>query len=98
MEEFLWVEKYRPLDIESCVLPKEIKTTLSEFVTSGDIPNVTFAGPPGVGKTTVAKAMLDQLGLTYMMINGSEESGIDTLRVKLKNFPLQFLYTVGENI
>ena len=86
MEEFLWVEKYRPTDIESCVLPKEIKTTLSEFVTSGDIPNVTFAGPPGVGKTTVAKAMLDQLGLTYMMINGSEESGIDTLRVKLKNF------------
>ena len=86
MEEFLWAEKYRPTDIESCVLPKEIKTTLSEFVTSGDIPNVTFAGPPGVGKTTVAKAMLDQLGLTYMMINGSEESGIDTLRVKLKNF------------
>ena len=86
MEEFLWVEKYRPTDVESCVLPKEIKKTLSEFVTNGDIPNVTFSGPPGVGKTTVAKAMLDQLGLTYMMINGSEESGIDTLRVKLKNF------------
>jgi len=86
MEEFLWVEKYRPSDVQSCVLPKQLKKTLLEFVAAGELPNVTFSGGPGLGKTTAAKAMLDQLGLTYMMINGSEESGIDTLRVKLKNF------------
>ena len=86
MEEFLWVEKHRPTDIQSCVLPSQLKSTLSEFVSSGDIPNVTFSGKPGCGKTTAAKAMLDELGLTYMMINGSEESGIDVLRTKIKNF------------
>ena len=86
MEEFLWVEKWRPTDLQSCILPSELKSTLSEFIASGNIPNLTFSGKPGVGKTTVAKAMLDELGLTYMMINGSEESGIDVLRVKLKNF------------
>ena len=86
MEEFLWVEKHRPTDIQSCVLPSQLKSTLSEFVSSGDIPNITFSGKPGCGKTTAAKAMLDELGLTYMMINGSEESGIDVLRTKIKNF------------
>ena len=86
MEEFLWVEKYRPTDVHSCILPNELKSTLSEFVAVGDVPNVTFSGKSGVGKTTAAKAMLDELGLTYMMINGSEESGIDVLRTKIKNF------------
>ena len=86
MEEFLWVEKYRPTKVESCVLPKELKKTLLEFVLAGELPNVTFSGGPGVGKTTAAKALLDELGLTYMMVNGSEESGIDVLRTKIKNF------------
>jgi len=86
MEEFLWVEKYRPNKIELCVLPKELKKTLLEFVSAGELPNVTFSGGPGVGKTTAAKALLEQLGLTYMMVNGSEESGIDVLRTKIKNF------------
>jgi len=86
MEEFLWVEKYRPTEVESCVLPKELKKTLLEFVSAGELPNVTLSGGPGVGKTTAAKAMLEQMGLTYMMINGSEESGIDILRTKIKNF------------
>ena len=86
MEEFLWVEKYRPSDVQSCVLPKQLKKTLLEFVAAGELPNVTFSGGPGVGKTTAAKAMLDELGLTYMMVNGSEESGIDVLRTKIKNF------------
>jgi DNA polymerase III delta prime subunit len=86
MEEFLWVEKYRPTKVESCVLPKELKKTLLEFVLAGELPNVTFSGGPGVGKTTAAKALLNELGLTYMMINGSEESGIDVLRTKIKNF------------
>ena len=86
MEEFLWVEKYRPSDVQSCVLSKQLKKTLQEFVVAGNIPNVTFSGGPGVGKTTAAKAVLDELGLTYMMVNGSEESGIDVLRTKIKNF------------
>ena len=86
MEEFLWVEKYRPSNVQSCVLPKQLKKTLLEFVAAGELPNVTFSGGPGVGKTTAAKALLDELGLTYMMINGSEESGIDVLRTKIKNF------------
>ena len=87
MEDFLWVEKYRPKTIGECVLPSGLKQTLSEFVSKGDLPNMILSGEaPGVGKTTAAKAMLDQLGLTYMFINGSEESGIDVLRTKIKNF------------
>ena len=86
MEDFLWVEKYRPKTIGECVLPSGLKQTLSEFISKGDLPNMILSGGPGVGKTTAAKAMLDQLGLTYMFINGSEESGIDVLRTKIKNF------------
>ena len=86
MDDFLWVEKYRPVDIQSCVLPKALQKTLSEFVSNGDVPNCILSGGPGVGKTTAAKAMLDELGLTYMFVNGSEESGIDVLRTKIKNF------------
>ena len=86
MEDFLWVEKYRPKTIEECVLPDALKQTLSEFISKGDIPNLILSGGPGVGKTTAAKAMLDELGLTYMFVNGSEESGIDVLRTKIKNF------------
>ena len=86
MEDFLWVEKYRPKTISECVLPSGLQQTLSEFISKGDLPNLILSGGPGVGKTTAAKAMIEELGLTYMMINGSEESGIDTLRVKLKNY------------
>ena len=86
MEDFLWTEKYRPKTIGDCVLPDALKQTLSEFISKGDIPNLILSGGPGVGKTTAAKAMLDELGLTYMFINGSEESGIDVLRTKIKNF------------
>ena len=68
------------------VLPDALKQTLSEFISKGDIPNLILSGGPGVGKTTAAKSMLDELGLTYMFINGSEESGIDVLRTKIKNF------------
>lgn len=86
METILWVEKYRPKDIGSCVLPKTLKTSLSNFVAEGQLPNLVLFGSPGVGKTTTAKAMLEEIGSTYMMINGSEESGIDVLRTKIKNF------------
>ena len=86
MDTFLWVEQYRPSDIASCILPKNLKDTFSEFVVQGDIPNLILSGGSGVGKTTIAKAMLDELDCTHMMINGSEESGIDVLRTKIKNF------------
>ena len=86
METFLWVETYRPKDVNSCILPKNLKNTFSEFVNEGSVPNLILAGGSGVGKTTIAKAMLDELGSTHMMINGSEESGIDVLRTKIKNF------------
>ena len=86
METFLWVEEYRPRDVNSCVLPKNLKDTFVEFVNDGQVPNLILAGGSGVGKTTIAKAMLDELGATHMMINGSEESGIDVLRTKIKNF------------
>lgn len=86
MNDILWVEKYRPQKIEDCILPNELKQTFQKFVDNKEIPNLLLTGLPGVGKTTVAKAMLDEIGSTYMMINGSEESGIDTLRTKIKNF------------
>jgi DNA polymerase III delta prime subunit len=86
MESYLWVEQYRPKDVSSCILPKNLKDTFIEFVESDNIPNLILSGRPGVGKTTIAKAMIEQIGATYMMINGSEESGIDILRTKIKNF------------
>jgi DNA polymerase III delta prime subunit len=86
MESYLWVEQYRPKDVGSCILPKNLKDTFTEFVESNNVPNLILSGGPGVGKTTVAKAMLDHIGATYMMINGSEESGIDVLRTKIRNF------------
>ena len=86
MEDFLWVEKYRPTKINDCILPDELKKQFGIFVQDKEIPNLILSGGPGVGKTTVAKAMIDEIGATYMMINGSEESGIDVLRTKIKNF------------
>jgi len=86
METFLWVEQYRPSDVSSCILPKNLKDTFSKFIVQGDVPNLILSGGSGVGKTTIAKAMLDELDCTHMMINGSEESGIDVLRTKIKNF------------
>ena len=86
MNDILWVEKYRPVTIGDCILPSELKQTFQQFVDNQEIPNLLLTGTAGVGKTTVAKAMLEQIGCTYMMINGSEESGIDTLRTKIKNF------------
>ena len=86
MNEFLWVEKYRPQTIADTILPKELKQTFQNIVESGEIPNMLFTGTAGLGKTTVARAICNELGLDYIVINGSEEGNIDTLRGKIKQF------------
>ena len=83
---FLWVEEYRPQNINSCILPKALKKTFSEFVQQDNIPNLILTGGAGVGKTVLIQELINKMGCTYMMINGSEESGIDVLRTKIKNF------------
>jgi DNA polymerase III delta prime subunit len=85
-EMFLWVEKYRPQKIDDCVLPQALKNTFRQYVEQGELPNFLFTGSAGVGKTTIAKALCNEIGAEFMMINGSEESGIDTLRTKIKGF------------
>ena len=87
MSDFIWVEKYRPKTIEECILPENIKKTFSDFLNKGEIPNMLLAGPPGVGKTTVAKALCNELGVDYYVINGSDEGRfLDTVRNNAKNF------------
>ena len=86
MKEFLFVEKYRPQIIEDCILPKSLKNTFQSIVDKGELVNMMFTGSAGVGKTTVARALCNELGLDYMMINGSEDGNIDTLRGKIKQF------------
>ena len=86
LEEFLWVEKYRPKTIADTILPAELKATFQQFVNQENIPNLLLAGPAGCGKTTVARAMLEELGCDYIIINGSMNGNIDTLRNEIKNF------------
>jgi len=85
-EDFLWCEKYRPKVISECILPSNILNTFNQIAESGELPNMMFSGTPGVGKTTVARALCNQLELDYVVINGSEEGNIDTLRGKIKQF------------
>jgi len=84
--DFLWVEKYRPKTIAECILPTELEQTFQGIVSGGEMPNMLFTGTAGVGKTTVAKALCNELGLDWILINGSEEGNIDTLRGKIKQF------------
>tara|TARA_B100000902_G_scaffold386151_1_gene428423 strand:- start:1192 stop:2136 length:945 start_codon:yes stop_codon:yes gene_type:complete len=87
MSEFLFVEKYRPQTIEDTILPQSLKDTFKEFVNQGEIPNLMLCGSAGVGKTTVAKALCNEMGADFIVINGSDEGRlIDTLRTKIKNF------------
>ena len=87
MSDFIWVEKYRPQTIDECILPENIKKTFKDFLDKGEIPNMLLSGPPGVGKTTVAKALCNQLGVDYYVINGSDEGRfLDTVRNNAKNF------------
>jgi len=85
-EQFLWVEKYRPRKISECILPSDLLSMFQEFITQDSIPNMLLAGTAGTGKTTIARALCEELGCDYIIINGSEESGIDVLRTKIKDF------------
>jgi len=85
--QFLWVEKYRPQKVEDCVLPEEVKKQFQTFIDKGEVPNLLLSGTAGTGKTTVAKALCNELGCDYIVINGSDEGRqIDTLRTKIKSF------------
>jgi|TARA_R110002126_G_scaffold72963_1_gene182155 DNA polymerase III delta prime subunit len=86
-EHFLWVEKYRPQTIDDCILPEDTKATFKEFLKKGEVPNLLLCGTAGTGKTTVARALCEELGCDYIVINGSDEGRqIDTLRTKIKSF------------
>jgi len=85
-EQFLWVEKYRPRKLDDCILPDDQLKTFREFVATGEIPNMLLCGSAGVGKTTIARAICEELECDYIIINGSEESGIDVLRTKIREF------------
>jgi len=87
LEEFLWVERHRPKTVADTILPKSLKETFQQFVDNKNVPNLLLTGTAGVGKTTIAKAMLEELGADYIVINGSDEGRlIDTLRTKIKGF------------
>ena len=86
VEQMLWVEKYRPQTIDECILPEATKNMFKEFVTRGELQNALFCGSAGVGKTTIARALCNEIGADVLFINCSEDSGIDTLRSKIRNF------------
>lgn len=86
MSDFLWVEKYRPKLVKDTILPEGLKEVFEQIISTGELPNMLFTGTPGVGKTTVAKALCNELELDFIVINGSEEGNIDTLRNKIKHF------------
>jgi DNA polymerase III delta prime subunit len=94
-EEYLWVEKYRPKTIDDCILPEELKNSFKQFVTNGEIPNLLLTGSAGVGKTTVARAMLEQIGADYIVVNGSMNGNIDTLRTEIMQFASTVSFTGG---
>ena len=85
-QHILWVEKYRPAKVEDCIVPESIKTTFQEYVNRKEIPNLLLSGSAGVGKTTIAKALCEEVGCDYLVINGSDENGVDTIRVKIKSY------------
>ena len=97
-EEYLWVERYRPKCVADCILPDRIKKVFQSYVDEGNLPNLMLTGSAGVGKTTVAKAMCEQLGLNHLFINSSEERGIDMLRTKIKGYASTISLTGGRKV
>jgi DNA polymerase III delta prime subunit len=98
MNESLWVEKFRPKTIADCILPEEYKKTFQSYVDRKEIPHLILCGSAGVGKTTVAKALCDEVGCDFLMINGSDESGIDTFRMKIKNYASSMSLMGGKKV
>jgi len=98
MEHLLWTEKYRPQTVEDCILPDRLKKPFQEYVNQKEIPNLLLSGGAGVGKTTVAKAMCNEIGCDFMVINGSDESGIDTFRIKIKNYASSMSFSGGRKV
>jgi len=98
MNHLLWVEKYRPQKVEDCILPDAIKTTFQEYVNRKEIPNLLLSGSAGVGKTTIAKALCEEVGCDYLVINGSDESGIDVLRTKIKQYASSISLAGGRKV
>ena len=98
MEHLLWTEKYRPKNIEDCILPERLKKPFQEYVTQKNIPNLLLTGGAGVGKTTVAKAMCSEIGCDFMVINGSDENGIDMVRNKITNYASSMSFTGGRKV
>lgn len=95
MEEYLWSQKYRPHTVQDTILPKDMKDTFQKFVDDKNVPNLLLSGSAGVGKTTIARAMLDELGADYIVINGSMNGNIDTLRVDIANFASTVSFSGG---
>lgn len=97
-EHVLWVEKYRPEKISDCILPDSIKSTFQEFANQGKIPNLLISGSAGVGKTTIAKALCKEVDCDYIVINGSDENGIDVLRTKIKTYASSVSLSGGRKV
>lgn len=96
--EYLWVEKFRPKTVSDCILPDRIKKVFQNYVDTANIPNLMLTGSAGVGKTTVAMAMCEEIGLNYMFINSSEERGIDMLRTKIRGYASTISLTGGRKV
>jgi DNA polymerase III delta prime subunit len=98
MEHLLWVEKHRPQTVEDCILPERLKAVFQEYVNQKQIPNLLLAGGAGVGKTTIAKALCNEVGCDFLVINGSDESGIDVFRTKIKNYASSMSLAGGRKV
>ncbi len=98
MEHILWTERYRPQRVEDCILPDRIKTIFQKYVAQKEIPNLLLTGGAGVGKTTIAKAMCNEIGCDYLILNGSDENGVDTIRVKIRGYASAMSFSGGRKV